>query len=232
MNWLAIVESRGWSITSRPSLLADVVGYLCGEARPSPSRSGGRRRWRTSSGLSATRANRSFGRDLLLRHHLGRGLVAGLHPVGLRVELLDLLGDPHGRRAGPHELRPRCALADRGDEFGDGLGVLVLGVAPAVHAVVEVDHVELRLTQHQLHLVEQAGVAEALARRQPAHDRLALELVLDRLVVARVIESPISSTRGWSLTPLPGTHTSSHSMFSRTTRGGSAAGTSAGTGEA
>jgi len=69
------------------------------------------------------------------------------------------------------------------DQFGQGISILRLTVLPAVHAIVEMDDIELRLIQNQLYFLEQYRVGDKAGRRKTGHEGFPGELLFHFRIV-------------------------------------------------
>src|SRR4051794_12650781 len=81
--------------------------------------------------------------DAFLLAEVGHDLVAGGDARGVFADFGEVFGVARGGGGGANEPGVGGVLADGGEERGGGGGVLFLGVIVAVHAVVEVDDVEM-----------------------------------------------------------------------------------------
>jgi len=101
-----------------------------------------------------------------------------LDPFVLGIKLLELRRT-HAMRcgAGPDQFCIGCVFLEQLQELGKRGAVIVLGVGPAVQAVVEMDDGKLVLLQHQREFLEQGRIAQP-ARAGEARDiRPALQLI-------------------------------------------------------
>ena len=128
-------------------------------------------------------------RNLLGRHYLSSQTVSSRNPF-VRVFCLRVISDgfaiaqrscvcpeqPGFRRAGPNCL----------DEFGQGLLILHLTVLPAMHAVVEMDDIELFIGQNQIDLSQQHGVGRETGGGETCNESFPGKTLFDfSIVIAR-----------------------------------------------